>query len=425
MTLDARVRSAIAAGAARVWPELVTLRRQIHRHPELAGSERQTARLVAARLAAAGLEVRESVGGHGVVALLRGAAATPVVAYRADMDAVAGAETFAAGYASEVDGAAHLCGHDVHTAVGIGVAEVLSSMRSSLPGSALFLFQPAEEPLLGARAMIEDGALGGSEPSAFFAVHAFPLPVGTLAITPGSGFASRDHVEIRVPVEAPAEAVQAIESVLLGIGHFEYPSTDAGIETLMRGLVSGQGFDRFHHVERWPDSHEPGALVLNFGVRAAGYSTDDARRRVEEAVAVLDPAVVRSLRFPSDAVPAMRSDVGLSRHAARVVHEVLGPESVGEVRGSVPFNSEDFSLFGELAPAAMLLLGVANRDLGIRGVPHEPDFSVDEGAMRVGVHAMASVIWDAAAQLAAGEREELRRGSDDVAGGWRRSVPLA
>lgn len=147
----------IEAEAMALGSELVAIRRAIHRRPELSGDEKQTAALVERELRTAGLEVSVGVGGNGVVGLLRGGADGPTVAYRADMDAVADNELSEIEFRSQVPGAGHLCGHDLHTAIGVGVARVLARIRDRLRGRLVFIFQPAEETLSGAQAMIDDG----------------------------------------------------------------------------------------------------------------------------------------------------------------------------------------------------------------------------------------------------------------------------
>ncbi|MET9461556.1 M20/M25/M40 family metallo-hydrolase [Streptomyces canus] len=130
--------------AAEIDDELIGMRRDLHRHPDLAGDERLTSALVAERLRAAGLAVVTGVDGHGVVAVLDGAGEGPTVAYRADMDAVDD-ELCDCAFASQVPGAAHLCGHDLHTAIRVGIALVLARLRKQLNGRVVFVFQPAEE----------------------------------------------------------------------------------------------------------------------------------------------------------------------------------------------------------------------------------------------------------------------------------------
>lgn len=168
--------ASIDKAAAEIEEETIWLRREIHRHPELAGNERRTSALVAERLQAAGLSVSTGVGGHGVVAVLEGSGPGPTLGFRADMDAVDAPESPDAEFASLVPGAAHLCGHDLHTAIGVGLARVLARRRDRINGRVVFLFQPAEETLAGARAMLADGVFDQVAPQEVYALHCSPCP---------------------------------------------------------------------------------------------------------------------------------------------------------------------------------------------------------------------------------------------------------
>ncbi len=165
--------------------EFIALRRDIHRQPELSGREVRTAEIVATRLKALGLEVRTGVGGHGVVGILKGEKPGPLVAYRADMDAVPSTQPDPAPFPSEVPGVRHICGHDVHVAIGVGLASALASVRRDLPGRVMFIFQPAEERAAGARAMLDDGLFATDKPVAVFGVHTAPLEVGRITSKAG------------------------------------------------------------------------------------------------------------------------------------------------------------------------------------------------------------------------------------------------
>ena len=183
---------------AEVADEIVEVRRDIHRHPETSGSEERTAGIVADRLRALDIDVRTGVGGHGVVGILRGGKPGPVVAFRADMDAVPSEAPDPVPFASDVPGVRHICGHDVHTAVGLALAEGLSAVRGQLAGTVLFIFQPAEENATGARAMIADGAFDDPRPESIFTVHSAPFPVGQLATAERVLMPGRDLVTVTV-----------------------------------------------------------------------------------------------------------------------------------------------------------------------------------------------------------------------------------
>jgi amidohydrolase len=196
----------------KVRQELIEIRHDLHRHPEVSGHEVRTAGVIAQRLRALGFEVRPGVGGHGVVGVLRGGRPGVVVAYRADIDAIATDLPDPAPFRSETAGVRHICGHDVHTAVALGIAEAMAAVREDIPGTVKLLFQPAEERGLnlfrfeagkvdadspGALLMIRDGALENARPAAIFALHTAPLLTGQIGATPGIALAGADRLVVR------------------------------------------------------------------------------------------------------------------------------------------------------------------------------------------------------------------------------------
>src|ERR1043165_8270276 len=195
----------IARAAEALRPRLIETRRDFHQHPELSNREERTARVVAERLRALGLdEVRTNVAGHGVVALLKGSRPGPVVALRADLDALPINETLDVPYKSLVPGVKHACGHDAHTTIELGVAEILSKMRGQIHGAVKFLFQPAEEgPPAGeeggASLMIKEGALDNPRPAVIFGLHTMPsIEAGQVAYHSGPAMASSDRILITI-----------------------------------------------------------------------------------------------------------------------------------------------------------------------------------------------------------------------------------
>ncbi|MBK6316639.1 MAG: amidohydrolase [Blastocatellia bacterium] len=204
-------------------------------HPELSNREERTSRVVAERLRAiAGIEVRTGVARHGVVGVLRGGKPGPVVALRADMDALPIEETNDVPYKSKNAGVKHACGHDAHTAMLLGAAELLSGMRAELAGTVVFVFQPAEEGAPdgepgGATLMIKDGALASPKADAIFGLHVMPtLESGTVGLISGSAMASADKFTITIkgksahganpqdsvdPIVVAAECVEALQTI--------------------------------------------------------------------------------------------------------------------------------------------------------------------------------------------------------------------
>ncbi|WP_394828289.1 M20 family metallopeptidase [Pendulispora albinea] len=378
--------------------ELIGIRRDIHMHPELSGEESRTAKLVADRLRALGLDVRTDVGGHGVVGLLRGARPGPVIAYRADMDAMPDPEPPGRPHGSTVPGKFHICGHDLHVTVGLGVASVLASMRADMQGTVVFLFQPAEETLKGAEAMLRDGALAGPRPDAIYALHTFPAPVGQMAY--GAAFGGNDNFRIQLTgPNATRELAEQLRKDLGALATVAPPATLEQIDTMLADLQKENGpYARAL-------SMRPRVVADRTPIEVRGtvkVSSDDMFSAARESVAAIALRDLGAgnyvLAFPEAPFPAMVSDPAVSAAAAPSLSAVLGATNTLALRGVAVFPSEDFELFLKRVPGAMFLLGVGNRARGITGFPHMPDFDADEGAIEVGTKAMSHVIWQRLAQ---------------------------
>jgi len=161
-----------------IFAYLVDIRRDIHRNPELSGQEVRTANKIRKQLSKLGLEVKSNIGGHGVLGILRGKAPGPIVAWRADIDAYKDSSPDPVEFASRIKGVRHVCGHDVHTTIGLGIAETLKSVENEMSGTVMFIFQPAEETATGAKRMLEDGVFSELMPEAIFALHVCPIEEG-------------------------------------------------------------------------------------------------------------------------------------------------------------------------------------------------------------------------------------------------------
>ncbi|MEV7629552.1 M20/M25/M40 family metallo-hydrolase [Actinoplanes sp. NPDC089786] len=383
--------------------DLIELRREIHRHPELAGEERKTAGLVADQLRAAGLEVTTGVGGHGVVAVLDGSADGPTVAYRADMDAVdartnvlpipRSGRVFDEGFASRVPGVEHLCGHDLHTAIGVGVARALAQGSEPVRGRLVFVFQPAEEPLQGARAMLETGVVQRLAPREIYAVHCSPFPAGTIAVSPGYGLPGLDHVRIVLPGGDDSVAA-AVTAEVAGLSTVEFPRSVEDYHARFHALVAPEiaaTIQESVSVAHWSEHTSDGHPAVNVLLRVWPQERlPELRARVKQLAAAAGGRV----EFPVDPFPAMVNPAEPSTAAGRYLSTLLGPESVSWARASWPFNCEDFALFLKEVPGAMFYLGVADAESGMNGAPHAPDFAADERAIGHGVRAMAGLLTD-------------------------------
>jgi amidohydrolase len=371
--------------------DLISLRRDIHRWPELAGDERRTAAAAAQRLRAAGLSVSTGIGGHGVVAVLSGTGPGPTVAYRADMDAIAADELVDDEFSSRVPGVAHLCGHDLHTSIGVGIAQVLARLRHRFSGRVVFMFQPAEETLDGARAMIEAGVLDRTAPQEIYALHCGPLPVSTFAVAPGVGQAGLDVGHIDVSGPNATENGERLLAAVNGLSTVTHPRTSGEFVQLVADLQIPDGpLARFVVVHSRLTSGDDGTVRVRLELRTWPDDRYPALR--DEVRRIADAVTGARVEFPQPPFPAMVCSQELSQAAAVHLQGAAGVRAVKVLHAALPFNSDDFALFLNQMPGAMFYLGVANPDTGVNGVPHARDFAADERAIGLGVRSMTGLL---------------------------------
>lgn len=377
-------QAAVDAEVARRERGLVELRRDLHRHPEAPGQEQRTAGVVARELRAAGLTVTTGLGGHGVVGVLRGSRPGRTVAYRADMDAVPPEGIIGGGSA-----VAHACGHDIHTTVAIGVAQVLARLRRQWEGTVVFLFQPAEEALAGARALIDAGVLERPRVQEIHALHCGPFPVGQFAVTPGCGLPGQDHAEVSVSGPDAPEAARRLAAEIGALATVTPPQTPAELERMVADVQTPDGpLARFVAVRA--KAQETGAQEAKVRV---SYRCWPQERYVEvrEDIRRLAKAYPGAgVTFPAEPFPAMVCPERETRTLAHHLRRTLGRDAVTELHAAFPFNGEDFALYLDRIPGTYTFLGVRAPGAPLTaGYPHYADFTPDERAIDVGVRAMA------------------------------------
>jgi amidohydrolase len=386
----------LAQQVDKLAPGLIALRRDLHMHPELSNREVRTGRVVAERLRAIGLEVREHVAGHGAVAVLRGGRPGPTVAVRADLDALPIDEPRGKPYASQTPGVKHACGHDVHTAVAIGVAELLWPLRAELAGEVRFLMQPAEESAPpgekgGAPVMIAEGALR-PKPAIILGLHVMPkIEVGKVALRPGPTLAAADRFLVTIQgkkthgaypqdgIDAVAVAAEAI-SALQTIRSRRVDTLDPMVLSI--GRV--QGGNRFNIIADEVEL-EGTVRTLDAGVRQKVHAL------MREILGGVTKAHGASYKMTIEEVaPLTSNDPAATERVRRSLERALGATQVGEV--SRQLGAEDFGYYQHEIPGVYYFLGVANAKKGITAMIHTPAFDVDESAISVGVRAMAEAV---------------------------------
>ncbi|MBW3552445.1 MAG: amidohydrolase [Gemmatimonadetes bacterium] len=391
---------------ARHTAAVTRLRHEIHRNPELSNRETETAALVAKHLRDLGLDVRTGVAKTGVVGILRGGRAGPVVAVRADMDALPVTEATGLPFAStkrvtfggQEVGVMHACGHDIHVAVGLGVASVLAERRETLPGTVVFIFQPAEEGPPegeegGAPLMLEEGVFERPRPEAIFALHTMPdYEVGQLAYTPGPAMAAADTWRATIhgrqshgarpedsvdPVVMAAQAVMALQT----IRSRNISPTAPGLVTV--GVL--RGGERHNII--------PASVRLEGTVRTFDPAVQDmVERRMNEILDGVTKAGGGSYEMTYDrVVPVLVNDVALADRMAPSLARSVGAENVHVIPAVT--TAEDFAFFAQEVPGFYFRLGTT-RPGGTSGGLHTPTYTGDDGAIPVGIEALSTLVLD-------------------------------
>ncbi len=389
----------ITQAAEALRAKMVEQRRDFHMHPELSNREERTSRLVAERLREMGLDdVKTGVGKYGVVALLKGSKPGPVVAVRADMDALPIQETIDVPYKSLVPGVKHACGHDVHTTIQLGVAEVLSKMRDQISGSIKFIFQPAEEGAPageegGAAFMIKEGALENPRPSAIFGLHTGAFEVGQIAYHSGPAMASSDRFAITIrgkkshgaqpqlgvdAVVVAAECVTAIQTI-------RSRRTDP-LEPLVITIGTINGGDR-HNIIAGEVKMEGTMRTMSEEVRTR------SQEMMRQTLASVTSAYGASFDLQFDSPnPVTYNDPRLVDETLPTIRRIVGDANVVSPKPFMP--AEDFSLYQKVIPGFFYFLGIANKSKGLMPQWHTADFDVDEESLVVGVKVMSNVLLD-------------------------------
>ncbi|MBC7770468.1 MAG: amidohydrolase [Phycisphaerales bacterium] len=392
-----------------VLPRMITWRRDLHEHPELSYEEVRTARVVAAHLRSLRMEVRTGVAQTGVVGVLRGGRPGPVIALRADMDALPVTEEgdlpfrsrVRATYNGQAVGVMHACGHDTHVAVLMAAASVLAARREDIAGTIIFVFQPSEEGappggLGGARRMISEDVFGDLEPEAIYGLHAWPAPSGTVTLVPGPFMAGSDRLRITVtgsqthgaqphrgidPIVVSSQIVNALQTI---------PSRqmDAVRSPVIVTIGSIHGGVRYNII--------PDRVEMEGTIRYLNPETrDDLYARIRRTVAEIAAAsgATAEVSIEANAVPVVNPPALTARVRTALV-SALGEEAVQTDQAHMV--AEDFAYFQQELPGVFFFYGVRPPGTTLEDAApnHNPRFFVHEPAMETALRAMLAVTLD-------------------------------
>jgi len=405
----------VDAAAAAVEAKVIAWRRDFHQHPELSNREFRTADIVADHLRSLGFSVQTGVAHTGVVGLLDSGQPGPVIALRADMDALPVAEQVDLPFASKVRttyngqdvGVMHACGHDCHVAILMGVAEVMSGSKDRLKGKIKFIFQPAEEgPPAGeeggAALMIKQGVLENPKPDVIFGLHVFAgIEAGRIAYRPGPAMASADRIRVVVSgrqthAALPWRGVDPIvisAQIVLGLQTIISRQVDLSLEPAVLSIGAIRGGIRDNII---PDSVELLGTVRTFDETMRADIRDRIRNTVE--MIAKSAGATAQVEFDS-AYPVTVNDVPLTGRMLPTLERVAGKDRV--FLGQKITGYEDFSHYQQKIPGFFYFVGITPRRVDQSGVDprhsapnHSPRFFVDESALVLGVRSLAHLTLD-------------------------------
>ena len=406
------LRNKIRLAADKLEAKVISWRRDFHEHPELGNNEFRTSAIIAKHLQSLGLEVKTGVAHTGVVGILKGGKPGPVVALRADIDALPVTERTPVSFASKVRtqyngqevGVMHACGHDSHIAILMGVAEILSSIKSELPGTVKFFFQPAEEGVPhgeegGAEMMVKEGVMENPKVDAVFGLHInSQTEVGKLTYRPGGFYASVNDMKIIIkgrsahganpwfsvdPIVTSAQVINNLQTIIsrnLNI------SENAGIVTI--GAINGG--NRSNII--------PEEVVMLGTIRA--LSIDDEKMLIERVKQVISKTAesagaTAEIMIPySSHYPITFNDISLTAKMLPSLQKTAGIENV--LLKPAHTGAEDFSFFQQKAPGIYINLGGMPKGGDPKTAPshHTPDFYIDESGFKLGMNALANLAVD-------------------------------
>jgi len=401
----------LQAAATAAMPQVLAWRRDFHQHPELSNREFRTSKIVAEQLRALGLEVRTGIAHTGVVGILRGGKPGPTIALRADMDALPVTEQVdvpfksvaTAEYRGEKVGVMHACGHDGHTAVLLGAAKVLAGMKAELPGTVMFVFQPAEEGAPdgergGASLMLEEGLFATTKPDAMLGLHLWSaLNTGLIGYREGSLMAASDRFKMVVkgrqthgsrpwngvdPIVTAAQIVGAMQTIVSRqVDITRYPAV------VSVGAIKGGIRNNII-----PDSVEMVGTFRTFDP-AVRTQIIDSIKRTAEGVAAAQGATVE-FELGDDPNPVVVNDPALTARAVASLQRVAGRDKVTVM----PFvtGSEDYAYYGSVVPAFFYFVGVTppGQDAATAPSNHSPQFFVDEDSLPVALKTLLGATVD-------------------------------
>jgi metal-dependent amidase/aminoacylase/carboxypeptidase family protein len=409
--LDKSIHGLIQKDTDDIYDSLVKIRRDFHMYPELSEHEKRTSQKIESYLLALGLEVRTNIGGYGVVGILKGNKDGKHIAWRADIDAFQSDFPDLVEFESQIKGVRHICGHDVHATIGLGIANILSKHKDKINGTIYFIFQPAEETFRGAEKMIEDGLFNIINPSEIYALHMAPLPVGVITSKKNEVFSYYRTLKIKmkgISKENEVSSYFRIPNIVM-----KGSSNEDAIIKYTQNLIKSYNTvdEQFWNRENLENPQigisNPQSIYKNYLAIQEPFKIKKEDDLLEISIFLIgtDINVIESLPMKLkktienspyadnlDSIsyiksyPTVNNDSKLTQETLNTIQEIYGQSSVIPSFGVAYGSNDDFAYFQHHVPGVYFFLGGSN------SIPHSPNFEVDEECIKVGVKYFSSMI---------------------------------
>jgi amidohydrolase len=381
--------------SSEITDKVISIRREIHKYPELGFEEFKTSAFITDYLNGLGLKVKTNIAGTGVVGILEGYRAGKTVAIRADMDALPITEQNEHEFVSQNSGIMHACGHDAHIAMALGTAEILTKMRDKINGSVKFIFQPGEEGMGGAKSMIEEGVLLEPYVDVIIATHVNPeLKLGRIAVGSGSILASQSEFEITIKGKGghAAKPQDTVDPISIGVNLINIFQT---IITREKNPLSNAvlSITYFHAGSSY--NIIPEYAVIKGTVRTFDSNLDKyISKRMEEMTSLTTKAMGAEYEFVYNVgYPPVINHTNVVENIIASAGKIIEKEYI--IKNPEPaMMSEDFAYYVQKIPGALYILGCAKPDRDTSYNLHSSKFDIDENCLKIGMQIMAQTAID-------------------------------
>ncbi|WP_291726396.1 M20 metallopeptidase family protein [Bernardetia sp.] len=394
------IHEAVQQQTEQLFDSLVKVRRDLHAHPELSEQEKRTSKKIEDYLKALGLEVHSNIGGYGVVGILKTGKEGKRIAWRADIDALPSHNHEVNSATAESEEANHVCGHDVHTTIALGIANVLTSLKGQLTGTIYFIFQPSEENLKGAKAMMDDGLFDIINPSEIYALHVSPMPQGIIATKPQNLFA--DYKTLNISYKTNDKKDEIIDYTKNLVSKMQNVASDSKFWDNRNLMDANIGLGNSNTIFQ---------NYITIGSNVGVKQTDD-KITIQSAISASSTSIIDSVRanlrasilkseyakdlidvFYSDSIALVLNDEKLAKLSINSISEIYGTDKALSLYGVIPDGrSDDFALFQKEVTGVYFLIGASNFEKGIISMPHSANFAVDENCIKTGVNYFSSLL---------------------------------